>query len=385
MADISKELQAIEKAIYGEEVRGSIHDAIDKINKLNDESATNSATARQTAERAETTANNAEAIAEISFGTEITSPVSPITGYVKGETYFNNQTNDLWQCNGVGWTFIGNLKGVKGDKGDESPKPTGIVLISQVGLVKTYNLLFSDGTSFPFQVSDGQSGTGTGDMLKVVYDRNDDGVVDAAEKLVDGNKVADTKVLVELKENSDGKLEYKGQAIAGELPEDAISDENFETKMNELINAIQAGTGVNVAEEVKEKLGDTSKLPGDGTVANAIEVVDEKFDYSTEEQVIGTWFGKPLYRKTCNIPYFANNTGYDIDGILNVENLIKAEFVSGKRSDTNTYTGQYWANTTDFISYTSGVAESKIRLYMLLPKYSLSDITMIFEYTKTTD
>lgn len=169
------------------------------------------------------------------------------------------------------------------------------------------------------------------------------------------------------------------------LPPDTIDNDTFRDEIAELVRSIENGTGVNVAEEVKEKLGDTSKLPGDGTVANAIEVLDEKFNYSTEEQVIGTWFGKPLYRKICNIPYLANNTGYNIDEILNVENLIKAEFVSGKRNDINVYTGQYWAGTTDFISYTSSVTESKIRLFMLLPKYSLSDTTMIFEYTKTTD
>lgn len=218
MADITKELQAIENAVYGEEVRGSIHDAIDKINTVVESSATDSTNARQIADQANTTANNAKAIAEISFGNAVTSVTSPITGFVKGEPYFNTDTNDFWQCNGVGWTLIGNLKGVKGEKGDASPKPTGVVLVSQVGLIKTYNIVFSDNTTFPFQVSDGASGTGTGDMLKAVYDRDNSGVVDAAETIVDktSHKIGATEVLVELSEDTDGDLNYKGSKIKGE-------------------------------------------------------------------------------------------------------------------------------------------------------------------------
>lgn len=48
MADISAELQAILDATYGEEVRGSIHDAIEKINIVNENSATDIENAERT-------------------------------------------------------------------------------------------------------------------------------------------------------------------------------------------------------------------------------------------------------------------------------------------------------------------------------------------------
>lgn len=59
MADISTELQAIMDAVYGEEVRGSIHDAIEKINEVSETSAEEAFDALETANQANATANDA--------------------------------------------------------------------------------------------------------------------------------------------------------------------------------------------------------------------------------------------------------------------------------------------------------------------------------------
>lgn len=91
MADISRELQAIEDAVFGEEVRGSIHDAIDLINKVGEKN--------------------------ISVGTDVTSTSSPISGYYEDSLYLNEITYDLWKCNGTAWELVGNLKGEAGGAG----------------------------------------------------------------------------------------------------------------------------------------------------------------------------------------------------------------------------------------------------------------------------
>ena len=92
MADIQKELRAILAAINGEDVRGSIHDAIAKIN------------------------NVAETI--LTIGTDVTSVDSSTEGFLDKSVYINSETFDLWKCTGPAWELEGNLKGGKGDTGE---------------------------------------------------------------------------------------------------------------------------------------------------------------------------------------------------------------------------------------------------------------------------
>lgn len=126
MADISQYLQAIMTAVYGEEVRGSIHDAIDKINKVGE--------------------------VVLSEGTAVTSPTSPTTGFYDGSFYFNTQTSDLWKCTGTGWLLVGNLEGAS---------IASIVLTSTSGLVDTYTITLTNGNTSQFTVTNGYSPTVT--------------------------------------------------------------------------------------------------------------------------------------------------------------------------------------------------------------------------------
>lgn len=198
MADISTELQAIMSAVYGEEVRGSIHDAIELINDVSE--------------------------VVISTGTAVISPSSSTEGYYEDSLYFNTNTCDLWKCTGSAWALqanlkgatgatpdismsatvdanVGtpsvnitesgtaenpafalafhNLKGVQGEQGEQGiqgetgPTGNGIVSITKTGtsgLVDTYTILYTNGNSTTFTVTNGQDGTGSGDMSKSVYD-----------------------------------------------------------------------------------------------------------------------------------------------------------------------------------------------------------------------
>lgn len=124
MADISTYLAAIMSAVYGEDVRGSIHDAIDIINQVSE--------------------------VVLTTGTAVTGPTSSSTGFFTDSLYLNTNTNDLWKCVGTdSWTKVGNLKG------------TGISSItktSSVGLVDTYTIAYTDGTSSSFAVTNGKDG-----------------------------------------------------------------------------------------------------------------------------------------------------------------------------------------------------------------------------------
>lgn len=130
MADISTELARILSAIYGEDVRGSIHDAIEKINDV------------------------AEVV--LTTGTDVTGPSSSSTGYYDDSLYLNTDTFELWKCTGVNtWASQGILKGEAGDDGN------GIVSITKTatsGLVDTYTITYTDGTTSTFTVTNGEDG-----------------------------------------------------------------------------------------------------------------------------------------------------------------------------------------------------------------------------------
>lgn len=129
MANISTYLQNIVNAVYGEDVRWSIHDAIDIINKASEVC--------------------------IDAGTAVTTSTSSSTGYYEGSLYVNTDTCDLWVCTGTNaWTLIGNLRGI------------GIASIAKTatsGLVDTYTITMDDDpttpTTYNFNVTNGKDGT----------------------------------------------------------------------------------------------------------------------------------------------------------------------------------------------------------------------------------
>lgn len=127
MADISSYLAAILSAVYGEDVRGSIHDAIDIINKVGE--------------------------VLMNTGTAVTGPTSSSTGFYEGSYYINTSTFELWKCIGTdAWQSQGILKGDDGN---------GIVSVTKTGtagLVDTYTITFDDGDTETFQITNGADG-----------------------------------------------------------------------------------------------------------------------------------------------------------------------------------------------------------------------------------
>ena len=97
MADISTYLEAIMEAVYGEDVRSSIHDAIDIINKVGE--------------------------VQLNLGTAVTSASSSTTGFYDKSVYINTNTYDVWQCTGAAWELKGNIKGATGATGADGVSP----------------------------------------------------------------------------------------------------------------------------------------------------------------------------------------------------------------------------------------------------------------------
>ena len=125
MANIQPYLDAIMAAVYGEDVRGSIHDAIDIINQVSE--------------------------VVLSTGTAITGPTSSSSGFFEGSLYINTNTEELWKCIGTdSWVSQGTLRGTG---------ISSIVKTSSVGLVDTYTITYTDTTTSTFAVTNGQDGT----------------------------------------------------------------------------------------------------------------------------------------------------------------------------------------------------------------------------------
>ena len=126
MIDISTALQNILKAVYGRDVRQSIHDAIFQINA---------------------NANEAIDLAQIKFGTAVNSPTDPITGYAENSVYLNVNTGIMWRLEGGSWVKKGTFKSID-----------SISLTSTSGLIDTYTITFTDGSTSNYNVKNGEDG-----------------------------------------------------------------------------------------------------------------------------------------------------------------------------------------------------------------------------------
>jgi hypothetical protein len=115
---------------------------------------------------------------------------------------------------------------------------------------------------------------------------------------------------------------------------------------------------------------------------NTVNKVDNKFNYSTEKQVIGTWIdGKPIYRKVyqfkiTSLPHRIN--------IENVDTPIKMYGVISYNVGWHNIGGNTDSNYYSLLQY--DVQDKRLSLFGS-DSYigSNYDTYVVFEYTKTTD
>lgn len=106
--------------------------------------------------------------------------------------------------------------------------------------------------------------------------------------------------------------------------------------------------------------------------------------YSTDEIRIGTWMGKPLYRKVYYVNAFANNGNVYLDiNVENVDTVISANGYAKNSSHTETiFLNSSYSNAIyDVIVWEE--SKNKLRLHSTSDRSGYSGYVWI-EYTKTT-
>lgn len=109
----------------------------------------------------------------------------------------------------------------------------------------------------------------------------------------------------------------------------------------------------------------------------------EADEHSTEEQLIGIWEAKPLYRKIVTLSNLSlNNTNFTLNvGDNNIIREINGDvlMLSGYRFPINCY----WSNA-QLVSAIIHPNNHDLLLYVDSQNY-INTITVIVKYTKTTD
>lgn len=150
------------------------------------------------------------------------------------------------------------------------------------------------------------------------------------------------------------------------------------------VNKVNASDLNEIKEVVNtndDNMGLLSNLttPSKDNLVGAINEVNNKFDYSTEEQVIGKWTnGKPLYRKIVsgNVPqsdYYPTVA----TGITNLDKVVSISVVLAYGDNR-----QYFSSVKYNNYYLNKESDNKITI--VSPDIE-GDATFTICYTKTTD
>jgi hypothetical protein len=108
-------------------------------------------------------------------------------------------------------------------------------------------------------------------------------------------------------------------------------------------------------------------------------------NYSTREQRIGTWLGKPLYRKV--IETTAPSVVGTTTAIATLSSEIQVVKLDGYlHSNANCrYNLNSWFDSTDYIYTFSDMNNHQIKMKVSLDAYKSTKVVLVIEYTKTTD
>ena len=226
-----------------------------------------------------------------------------------------------------------DLKGADGSKGDNGNDGRGVVSIIRTsgtgaaGTNDTYTITYTDGTTTTFTIhngADGGGGSGSGDMLKSVYDTDNNGVVDNAEKV-------------------------NNHTVESDVPSNAVFTDTTYT----------AGTGISIDNGVISNT-QTSAEWGNitGTLANQTdlqEILNSKSEFSGDYEDLtnkpslfsGNYndlTNKPTIPTVpTNISAFTNDSGY-ITGYTETDPVFSASASAGITSTDITN----WNNKSDF-------------------------------------
>lgn len=141
-------------------------------------------------------------------------------------------------------------------------------------------------------------------------------------------------------------------------------------------------------ELILEPSGDTlpvgSEVEFDGDIApTGWEKVDGPYDYLADEKRIGTWMGKPLYRKIINITDFTPNDYHRVTIAPNCKIKQYDGYIT--RNSGNSVDGFSKGVGATYGSLVSSIRENQIE-YLISETYiNIETGYFVVEYTKTTD
>lgn len=128
------------------------------------------------------------------------------------------------------------------------------------------------------------------------------------------------------------------------------------------------------------------KINVDGLEFLDVEKTNNLQNYSTSEQVIGTWIdGKPLYRKTIQKSFVDDWTTLHLNDI-NADTIYinyGKTFANFKIDNTYYSNGQFYISETDF--FRTFIANKNELLVAFASEMTEREATITIEYTKTTD
>ena len=105
--------------------------------------------------------------------------------------------------------------------------------------------------------------------------------------------------------------------------------------------------------------------------------------YSTEEVRIGTWLGKPLYRKVIDFGALPNTTNKQVNNnVTNISTVVRAY---GYATNGTNYFPIPFANTTANQSITLVAHKTNVEITTGIDRSAYSTCYITIEYTKTTD
>lgn len=136
------------------------------------------------------------------------------------------------------------------------------------------------------------------------------------------------------------------------------------------------------ASEYEEPYEPTLSIRNSNGIFQDIEI--NKNNYSTAEQVIGTYDGKPLYRKKLRIT--SPNTTSASETILTLDsNCVIRRYEGMLETNANArYQLNTWFSSTDYI-YSYANSPNSLQLRVTHTAYTSRPIEVTVEYTKTTD
>ena len=261
---------------------------------------------------------------------------------------------------------------------------------------------------------DGSGGDGSGDMLKAVYDSNNNGVVDDSEKL--GGKTPDQYASANHAHEEYANAEHDHDIfIVGEsgfVPAPTVDAADKYLCGDGSWKAIESGDSVGSGdpsvhvgenEPTSEAVQVWIETDSEESYCipeikdNEISTVDtwssakinRAISYTTAEQPTGgTWIdGKPIYKRVISVTATKTNTWYSSDAIGNVDAVVKYYTVSnGPRHIQN---ASIWLSESRFTNtYLARQDDdtSSIKLaFWTNSEHHIGTTTVIVYYTKTTD